>query len=129
MQIFTRVRGHFAFNGLSLSETDETKILNWRNVVILYILFEYMALAIKYLCTEAESLTEYADSFQVTATTTVNFLIFGFMVMQIPEMYELMDTLEQMIEQSESFRKEKMNAKHSSKLHVIEFFWKQKFVY
>lgn len=100
MQIFTRIRGHFEFIGLKRSETDENQLLNWRNMVVLYILFEYMALALKYLCTKAETLTEYADSFQVSATTTVNFFIFAFMVMRIPEMYDLMDDFELIIKKS-----------------------------
>lgn len=102
MQIFTRIRGHFEFTGLKRSETNENQLLNGRNVIVLYILFEYMVLALKYLCTEADTLTEYADSFQVSATTTVNFLTFAFMVMRIPEMYDLMDDFELIIKKSKS---------------------------
>lgn len=98
MQIFTRIRSHFEFVGLKRSETDENKILNWRNMVVLYILFEYMVLAIKFLYTEAHTLMEYADSFQVSATSTVDFLIFGFMVMRIPELHDLMDDFQLIIQ-------------------------------
>lgn len=101
MQIFTRIRDHFEFSGLTRSETDPKKCLNWRNMIIIYILFEYVVLANTFLCTEAEGLIVYADSFQVSATSVDNFLIYVFMVMKIPEMYDLMDNFQLIIENSE----------------------------
>lgn len=102
MQIFTRIRDHFKFSGLVRSETDPEKVLNARNMIIMYILFEYVILANTYLFTKAKGFIDYTDSFQVSATTVDNFVIFVFMVMVIPEMYDLMDDFELIIERSEA---------------------------
>lgn len=101
MKIFIRIRGHFVFNGLVKSETDEKKCFNLKNSVIIYILFQYMVLSINFLFTEAQSLIEYSDSFQVSSTSTVDFSIFVFMTMKIPELYELIDDFESFILRSE----------------------------
>lgn len=60
-----------------------------------------MCLSVNYLWHEADTLTEYSDSIQVSATTTVNFSIFLFMVLELHEMYDLMDDFEEIIGKSE----------------------------
>lgn len=101
MQICRLLRQQMVFIGLARNETGSRNYLNLRNFVILYILCQYMCLSVNYLWHEAITLTEYSDSIQVSATTTVNFSIFLFMVLELHEMYDLMDDFQKIIEKSE----------------------------
>lgn len=114
MQLFRRIRFHMAFLGLHKADTNLRKYLNLRNFAlksrvkrILCILFNYMCLSVNYFCRSASTLTEYTDSFQVSATTSCNFTILLFMVIEMGELFELMDDFEDVVNESEFIIHEK----------------------
>lgn len=91
---------HFALMGIQSDQITKKYLLNSKNVFVLIMLVICSISANVFLWYEADNFKEYTESFYGTSCVTVSFANFTVNVWKMPNMFRLIENLENCIAKS-----------------------------
>lgn len=105
MKIFEAIVLNFKINGIYWPQKYKKHPFNLKNLTILFISGLYALLAVLFLLIDAKTFTEYADSFYLIATTIFCPVIFNAIVLKTPEVFDLINSFEEIIQKRKFYCK------------------------
>lgn len=100
MKIFVTLLESFDIAGIRSLLPNQEHSLNLRNFVYFFNLLQGSTLSALYFLLEADTMSEYADSFYVVATSLLLFVIYTTLVRNTVNIYSLIGAFEKTIGKS-----------------------------
>lgn len=94
MQIFQSIQKHFATLGIAKSQITQKYLLNVKNVLGWFMLWQYTCSTSAFFLFEAITFREYAESYYISSTVFGATLNCTYVVLKVAEVFDLILHLE-----------------------------------
>lgn len=101
MKILQSIEDLFDFMGIRRQQLPKKHLLNLRNILIITLFVQFSVTTFTFFLFKANTFTEYANSFYITATAAFNIFTFPWNISQSRNIFKLIDQMEAIIKKSE----------------------------